>query len=261
MAEQLLAVDASHARAEARVPVAELPVHAVQGVGHGVNGVHHKLNLSLLLVAGVTANFLQTCQRKSERLEKRKNKRSAVKERSRIKGNIKGTGKEMRAQPRALGSRGDRDRDVCSTSDKHIFLSGEEVRKVSVKDTGPFLRRRRVHPHFSFCRHKQLLHYDWGFFPPLDFLLLLAVRRRLSSAPSVCHIPPSNYSLLFSCRPQALFVPLSSHLQASEAASDPSGLQEQNPEKTPHEKRRRINEVLEPERVCQPSHLRLDASS
>lgn len=72
MAEQLFAVDASHARAEARVSVAELPVHAVQGVGHGVHGVHHKLDLSLLLVVGVAANFFQTCQRKSERLEKRK---------------------------------------------------------------------------------------------------------------------------------------------------------------------------------------------
>lgn len=72
MAEQLFAVDASHARTEARVSVAELPVHAVQGVGHGVDGVHNKLNLSLLLVAGVAANFFQTCRRKSERLEKRK---------------------------------------------------------------------------------------------------------------------------------------------------------------------------------------------
>lgn len=71
MAEQLFAVDAGHAGAEARVPVAELPVHAVQGVGHGIHGIHHKLNLSLLLVAGVTANFFQTCRRKSERLEKK----------------------------------------------------------------------------------------------------------------------------------------------------------------------------------------------
>ena len=57
MAEQLFAVDVGHARAEARVPVAELPVHAVQGVGHGVHGVHHELNLALLLVAGVPTNF------------------------------------------------------------------------------------------------------------------------------------------------------------------------------------------------------------
>lgn len=71
MAEQLFAVDASHARAEAWVAVAELPVHAVQSVGHGVHGVHHKLDLSLLLVAGVAPNLFQTCRRKSERLEKR----------------------------------------------------------------------------------------------------------------------------------------------------------------------------------------------
>lgn len=67
VAEQLFAVDASHARAEPRVSVAELPVHAVQGVGHGVHGVHHELDLSLLLVAGVAADFFQTCRRNSER--------------------------------------------------------------------------------------------------------------------------------------------------------------------------------------------------
>lgn len=57
VAEQLFAVDVGHARAEARVPVAELPVHVVQGVGHGVHGIHHELNLAFLLVAGVPTNF------------------------------------------------------------------------------------------------------------------------------------------------------------------------------------------------------------
>lgn len=61
MAEQLLAVDAvGHARAQARVAVAELAVHVVQRVGHGVHGVHHELHLALLLVAGVAAHLLQT---------------------------------------------------------------------------------------------------------------------------------------------------------------------------------------------------------
>lgn len=66
MAQQLLAVDVGHAGAEARVAVAELAVHAVQGVGHGVHGVHHELDLALLLVAGVASNLLQACQGKTE---------------------------------------------------------------------------------------------------------------------------------------------------------------------------------------------------
>lgn len=57
VAEQLFAVDAGHARAEAWVSIAELPVHAVQGMGHGVHGIHHKLNLALLFVTGITTNF------------------------------------------------------------------------------------------------------------------------------------------------------------------------------------------------------------
>lgn len=61
--QQLLAVDVGHARAEARVSGAELAVHVVQSVGHGVHGVHHKLNLPLLLVGGVTAHFLQPWNR------------------------------------------------------------------------------------------------------------------------------------------------------------------------------------------------------
>lgn len=61
VAEQLFAIDvAGHAGAETRVAVAELPVHAVQGVGHGVHRIHHKLNLTLLLVTGITTNFFQT---------------------------------------------------------------------------------------------------------------------------------------------------------------------------------------------------------
>ena len=58
VAEQLFAIDAiGHARAEAWVAVAEFPVHAVQSVGHGVHSIHHKLNLPLLFVTGITTNF------------------------------------------------------------------------------------------------------------------------------------------------------------------------------------------------------------
>lgn len=57
VAEQFFAVNVGHARAEAGVAVAELPMHAVQGVGHGIHGVHHELNLPLLFITGITANF------------------------------------------------------------------------------------------------------------------------------------------------------------------------------------------------------------
>lgn len=61
VAEQLLAVDAAgHSRAQTRVAVAQLPVHVVQGVGHGVHRVHHELNLPFLFVAGIPADFFQT---------------------------------------------------------------------------------------------------------------------------------------------------------------------------------------------------------
>lgn len=64
--QQLLAVDVGHARAQAGVSGTELAVHVVQSVRHGVHGVHHKLNLPLLLVGGVTANFLQPWNRNRE---------------------------------------------------------------------------------------------------------------------------------------------------------------------------------------------------
>lgn len=57
--QQLLAVDVGHAGTEARGAGAQLAVHVVQGVGHGVHGVHHELHLPLLLVGGVTAHLLQ----------------------------------------------------------------------------------------------------------------------------------------------------------------------------------------------------------
>ncbi len=44
-------------------------MHAVQRVGHGVHRVHHKLHLSLLLISGVPADFLQSCKTEQIRLE------------------------------------------------------------------------------------------------------------------------------------------------------------------------------------------------
>lgn len=61
VAQQLFAVDVvGHARAETRVAVAQLAVHVVQRVGHGVHGIHHELNLPFLFITGVTANFFET---------------------------------------------------------------------------------------------------------------------------------------------------------------------------------------------------------
>lgn len=70
VSEQLLAVDVGHAGAEPGVAVAELAVHTVQGVGHGVHGVHHELDLALLLVAGVASHLLQACEGKTGRQER-----------------------------------------------------------------------------------------------------------------------------------------------------------------------------------------------
>lgn len=60
--QQFFAVDVGHSRAQACVSCAEVPVHLVEGVGHGVHGVHHELHLPLLLIRGVTAHLLQTCE-------------------------------------------------------------------------------------------------------------------------------------------------------------------------------------------------------
>lgn len=69
--QQLLPVDVGHARTQAGVSGTELAVHVVQSVRHGVHGVHHELNLPLLLVGGVTANFLQTWNRNNVRRSKK----------------------------------------------------------------------------------------------------------------------------------------------------------------------------------------------
>lgn len=49
-----------HLVADAHGAGAEVRVHAVQGVGHGVHGIDHKLHLALLFVLGVSADPLVT---------------------------------------------------------------------------------------------------------------------------------------------------------------------------------------------------------
>lgn len=51
--EQQRAVDGLHFRAETNLPGTEVLVHAVQSVSHGVDCVHHELNLPFLLVGRV----------------------------------------------------------------------------------------------------------------------------------------------------------------------------------------------------------------
>lgn len=58
--QQLLAVDVAHARAESWASGAQVSMHAVKSMSHGINCIHHKLHLPLLLEAGVPAHFLQT---------------------------------------------------------------------------------------------------------------------------------------------------------------------------------------------------------
>lgn len=64
VSQQLLAIYAAHAGAKAWISQTEVPMHAVQRVGHGVHRVHHKLHLPLLLVSGVPANLLQACNKR-----------------------------------------------------------------------------------------------------------------------------------------------------------------------------------------------------
>lgn len=58
--EQLLASGHVHVGADARVLWTQVPLHVVEGVGHGVDGVDHELDLTLLLVLGVDADALLT---------------------------------------------------------------------------------------------------------------------------------------------------------------------------------------------------------
>lgn len=64
MTEQLFSVDVlGHPRTQTRVAVAELSVHPVKGVRHGINCIHHELNLPFLLITGIPTNFFQTFNR------------------------------------------------------------------------------------------------------------------------------------------------------------------------------------------------------
>lgn len=56
--EQRLPLDGLHLRTDARVIGAQVPVHVVKSVGHGVHGVNHKLHLPFLLVLGVDPDAL-----------------------------------------------------------------------------------------------------------------------------------------------------------------------------------------------------------
>lgn len=47
-----------HLLADAHGAGTEVHVHAVQGVGHGVHGVDHKLHLALLFVLRISADSL-----------------------------------------------------------------------------------------------------------------------------------------------------------------------------------------------------------
>lgn len=50
-----------HLLADTHEAGTQVHVHAVQGVGHGVHGVDHKLDLALLLVLRVSTDPLVTC--------------------------------------------------------------------------------------------------------------------------------------------------------------------------------------------------------
>ena len=58
--EQFLPSCQVHLGADAGVLRTQVPLHVVEGVGHGVHGVHHELNLPLLLVLGIDADTLLT---------------------------------------------------------------------------------------------------------------------------------------------------------------------------------------------------------
>lgn len=64
--EQLLASCVLHLGADPRVVGAEVLVHVVQRVCHGVHSIDHKLDLPLLLVVGVFANSLLPCTVKTQ---------------------------------------------------------------------------------------------------------------------------------------------------------------------------------------------------
>lgn len=64
--EEFLPSSQIHLGADAGVLWTQVSLHVVEGVGHGVHRVDHKLNLTLLLVLGVNADALLTWERQRE---------------------------------------------------------------------------------------------------------------------------------------------------------------------------------------------------
>lgn len=62
--EQSLPLGRLHVWTDARVVGAQLPLHGVESVGHGVHRVNHKLHLPLLLVLGVDPDALLAWERR-----------------------------------------------------------------------------------------------------------------------------------------------------------------------------------------------------
>lgn len=58
--EELLPSSQFHLRTEASVVGTQVPLHVVEGVGHGVHGVNHKLDLPFLFILGIDPNTLLT---------------------------------------------------------------------------------------------------------------------------------------------------------------------------------------------------------
>lgn len=57
--QQFLAVNVAHAKAESWASRAQVSVHAVKSMSHGIYCIHHELHFPLLLKAGVPTHLLQ----------------------------------------------------------------------------------------------------------------------------------------------------------------------------------------------------------
>lgn len=58
--EEFLPSGQVHLGADAGVLGTQVPLHVVEGVGHGVHRIDHKLDLTLLLILGINADTLLT---------------------------------------------------------------------------------------------------------------------------------------------------------------------------------------------------------
>lgn len=59
--QQLLAPCMFHLWADTRIIAAQILVHLMEGMSHGINSIDHKLNSPLLLIVGVFPNSLLSC--------------------------------------------------------------------------------------------------------------------------------------------------------------------------------------------------------